>query len=113
MCGEKDTSLHRIIGCGAGLAIWEWTRERIAWILRTDPSRIPEEWILRLQFHIWPPQRHKVVLWILAHMVWFRMRERRVPSAQEYSDFLRRAMESIPDDWAFGTSRKMLRDPLE
>jgi hypothetical protein len=46
-------------------------------------------------------------------MVWFRMRERRVPSAQEYSEFLRRAMESIPDDWAFGTSRKMLRDPLE
>jgi type IV secretory pathway TrbD component len=37
------------------------------------------------------PRRHGAVLWILAHMVWFRMQERRAPSAQDYSDFLRRA----------------------
>jgi hypothetical protein len=39
--------MHRMTECGAGTAIWEWTKERIAWILRTDPSPIPQEWILR------------------------------------------------------------------
>ena len=37
------------------------------------------------------PRRHRTVLWVLAHMVWFRISERRTTSAQEYSDFLRRA----------------------
>ena len=35
-----------------------------------DPSRIPQDWILRPQFHIWPPQRHRAVLWLLAHILW-------------------------------------------
>jgi hypothetical protein len=51
---------------------------------------IPEEWTLRPQFHIWPPRRHRAVLWIIAHMVWYRIQESRIPSAQEYLDFLRR-----------------------
>jgi hypothetical protein len=42
-CGERDTLLHRITECGEGREIWEWTRKRIAWILRMDPVWIPEE----------------------------------------------------------------------
>jgi hypothetical protein len=81
-CGEKDTCLHQITECGEGKAIWKWARKRIAWILRTDPSRIPQEWFLRPQFQIWPPRRHRIVLWILAHIGWFKMWERRAPSSQ-------------------------------
>jgi hypothetical protein len=58
--------------------------------LRTIPARISQEWILRPQFHVWPPSRHRTVLWVLAHMVCFRLRERRAPSVRDYSDFLRR-----------------------
>ena len=87
-CGERDTSMHRLTECGEGARIWDWTGKRIAWILRTDPARIPQEWTLRPQFHIWPLIRHRAVPWILAHMVWFRIRESRTVSAQEYSDFL-------------------------
>ena len=90
-CGDKDTIMHRLIDCGTGNAIWAWTKELLAWVLRTEPSRIPKEWMPRPQFHIWPPQRRRATLWILAHMVRFRMRECHAPSAQEYSDFLRRA----------------------
>jgi hypothetical protein len=48
-----------------------------------DPVWIPEEWTLRPQFHIWPPRSHMAILWIIAHMVWYRIQERRTPSAQE------------------------------
>jgi len=88
-CGDRYISFNQITGCGAWPAIWEWTRERIARILRTDTCQIHQEWILKPQFHIWPQQRNRAVLWTLAHIVSFRMREFRVPSVQEYSDFLR------------------------
>jgi hypothetical protein len=91
ICGENDAGVHRIAECGEGTAIWKWTCIRIEAILRTDQTQIPQEWILRPDFHIRPPRRHGAVLWILAHMVWFRMQERRAPSAQDYGDFLRRA----------------------
>jgi len=90
-CGERDTRMHRIRESGEGARIWDWTRKRIAWILRTDPARIPKGWTLRPQFHIWSPRRHRAVLWILAHMVWFRISGIQTTSAQEYSDVLRRA----------------------
>jgi hypothetical protein len=57
-----------------------------------DPAWIPHEWTLRPQFHIWPPQRHMAVLWITAHMVWYRVQESRTPSVHGYLDFLRRAL---------------------
>jgi hypothetical protein len=88
-CGEQDTIMHRLTEWGEGARIWDWTRKRIAWILRTDPARIPLDWTVRPQFHIWPPRRHRPVLWILAHMVWSRIRESRTRSGQEYSDSLR------------------------
>jgi hypothetical protein len=36
-CGGLDTRLLRLIECGEGRHIWEWTRQRIAWIIRTTP----------------------------------------------------------------------------
>jgi hypothetical protein len=46
-CGERDTIMHRITECGEGREIWEWTRKRIAWILRMNPIWIPHELTLR------------------------------------------------------------------
>jgi len=90
-CGERDTVMHRIIECGEGRKIWEWTRNCIAWILRMDPVWIPNEWTIRLQLKLWPPQRHRAVLWILAHMVWCRTHGGWTLSAQEYFNFLCRS----------------------
>jgi hypothetical protein len=81
--------MYRITQCGEGKKIWEWTMNRIAWILRMDPVWIPNEWAIRLQFNIWPPQWHRAVLLILAHLVWWT-REGWTLSAQEYFDFVRR-----------------------
>jgi predicted RNA-binding Zn-ribbon protein involved in translation (DUF1610 family) len=88
-CGKHDTVIHRIIQCGKGQKIWEWTKNRIAWILRIDPVWIPNEWATRPQFKLWPPQRHRAVLWIPANLVWWRTRGGWTLSAQEYFDFLR------------------------
>ena len=90
-CGEEDTVMHRIIECDEGRKIWEWTRNRIAWILRMDPVWIPNERTIRPQFKLSPPQRQRVVLWILAHMVWCRTRGGWTLTVQEYFDFLRRS----------------------
>ena len=90
-CGERDNIMHRVTECGEGRTVWEWTRRRIAWILPMDPVTIPNEWTIRPQFKLWPPRRHRAVLWILAHRVWYRVRGIRPPSEREYFDFLRRA----------------------
>jgi hypothetical protein len=68
-CGRQDTTLHRFTDCGEGQVIWEWTRTRIAWMNRTDPRRVPCEWLLKPHFHLLPRQRQKAVLCILANMV--------------------------------------------
>ena len=36
-CERQDTLVYRLAECGEGMSIWEWTRKRLAWILRTDP----------------------------------------------------------------------------
>ena len=89
-CGGLDTRMHQLTECGEGKEIWDWTRTRIAWMLRTDPARIAQERLLRTQFQIWKPRRHMAVLRFLANMGRFRMQERQAPSAQEYCEFLRR-----------------------
>ena len=88
-CGEPDTVQHRVPACGEGARIWIWTKRHIALILRTDPAHIPPDWT-RPQFRMWPPQRHQAVLWILAQMVWYRIKESRACNEKDYSDFLRR-----------------------
>ena len=90
-CPEKDTLRHRILECGAGRHQWAWTRQRVALMLRTDPRWVPEEWLFRPQFKLWPPKRHRAVLWVLAHFVAFRSQQARNLTPQDYLDFLRRS----------------------
>jgi hypothetical protein len=75
-CERQDSLEHRLAECGEGTAISKWTKERIAWLLRTDPRRITADWILRPQFQLWPPQRHQEVLWTLTDLVLYQMQKR-------------------------------------
>ena len=70
-CGRRDTVLHRLTECGLRQEIWEWIRTRIAGIQRTDPKRIPNEWLLRLCVKLWPWHRQQATLWFLVSMVFF------------------------------------------
>jgi hypothetical protein len=70
--------------------MWSWTCQRLAMILRADWRRIPMDWLIRLGFQLWPPKRRRVVLWILANFVAFRLKEGRTQSLLDYYDFLRR-----------------------
>ena len=68
-CGRLDTLVNRLTECNKRTTIWLWTRERIAQMLRTDPPRFPADWCQRPHFQFWPPQRHKAILCLLAHLV--------------------------------------------
>ena len=54
-CGKPDTLQHRLADCGEGALILNWTRARIAALLRMDPRIIPDDWPLHPIFHFWPP----------------------------------------------------------
>ena len=45
-CRRQNTMLRRLTECEVGQEIWEWARTRIARIRRTDPRRVPREWLL-------------------------------------------------------------------
>ena len=74
-CGEPDTIQHIVTACGEGARIWLWTKRRIAWILCIDPAHIRRNWTRRTQFRLWPHQRHRAMLWILAQIVWYRIKK--------------------------------------
>jgi hypothetical protein len=97
-CGVSDNIQYRLILCGERRIIWNWTRARIAAFTRTEPKHIPETWPLRPDFHIWPPQRHKAILWILAHLVDYILQTHQRISLLDYIDFMRRAR------WKAGSS---------
>ena len=94
-CGQTDTLPHRILECGAGVEMWRWNRVRLCTILRINACPIPSYWPLRLQFNVWPRQRHGSVLWILAFFVYFRVQHSDQPTLLDSADFMRRA-RSIP-----------------
>jgi hypothetical protein len=71
--------------------MWQWTKERIAIMLRTNKKNIPDEWPLRPTVNLWPPQRQRAVLWTLAQFTEYRSRQQRKLTTQDYFDFLRRA----------------------
>jgi hypothetical protein len=71
-CHRRDTLMHRLIDCGEGKVIWGYARNKKAQILRTEPGKIPEEWLLHPQVVIWPPKRNRAILWILAQVIHFR-----------------------------------------
>jgi len=64
-------------------------------ILRKIPARIPNEWLLRPQFYLWPPQRQRAVLWVLSRFVTFRLHRQRGPTFRDLMDFLRRSRWKI------------------
>jgi len=63
-CDRTDTRSHRLIDCGEGEQIWTWTKQRLAWILRTIPERISRDWLLRPHFTLWLPRRRRELLWL-------------------------------------------------
>ena len=67
------------------------TKKRLAIMLRTDPRWIPEEWLFRPHFTLWPPQLQRAVLWVLAQFLWFRSQLERNLTFQDYIEFLRRS----------------------
>jgi hypothetical protein len=92
LCGKTDTLKHRTTGCGDKAKIWQWTRNRIAWIIRTDPKWIVEDWLSKPDFTFWPPQRHRAVAWMLANMVYFTTHTHKEVTLQEYLDYLQRTI---------------------
>jgi len=90
-CGTPDTILHRLTECAQGTEIWEWTRHQMAMILRVDQRHIPSDWLLTPYFQFRPPQRQRVIMWILAHLVWCRMQGQRPQTLADYIDYMRRS----------------------
>jgi hypothetical protein len=87
ICNKQDTLRHRMTG---GKIIWIWTCNKMAMILRMDHRYIPQEWIMRPQFRLRPPQKHRTILWIIAHIALYRGQQRREFTFNDYMDFLRR-----------------------
>jgi hypothetical protein len=94
-CGQDDSIQHRITDCGEGPLQWNWTRHKLGIILRMDPKFIPKEWTTRPAFHLWPPKRQAVVIWILAHLVFYCLQTDRRLSLRDYMDFLKRSRWKI------------------
>jgi hypothetical protein len=90
-CGNPDSMLHRITDCGDGPMQWTWTKRELDVILRIDPKHIPKEWTIHPDLHLWPPQRHAAVLWILAHFVFCRLQNCRRLTLRDYINFMKRA----------------------
>ena len=90
-CPKSDTMLHRLTECELTTIIWERTRQLIATILRTDWRRIPEDWLMRPTIKLWPPKRHRAVLWMLATYVRYCTQRHRELMLSDYYDFLRRS----------------------
>jgi hypothetical protein len=91
-CGTPDTILHHLTECAHGMEIWEWTRRRMAVILRVDSRHIPSGWLLTPYFHFWFPKRQQAIMWILApHFVWYRMQGQWRQTLTDYIDCMRRS----------------------
>jgi hypothetical protein len=90
-CSTDDDLQHRLADCGEGRLMWDWTRDRLARILRTTSRQITDGWVMRTDFTIRPPKRRRAVLWLLANFVAWRLQQGDRMTRQDYYDFLRRA----------------------
>ena len=72
-------------------ANWKRIQNHIARMLRVAPKNIPHEWLIRPQMNLWPPQRQRAVLWLLARYVSFTTERRRSQNPLELMDFLKRS----------------------
>ena len=89
-CNGTDTLSHRIMECGTGPQLWSWTREKIATIMRIAPRWVPESWLFRPSFRIWPAKKCRAVLWLLACLVEHRTGRGASVTLQEYLEVLAR-----------------------
>ena len=87
-CGMHDKLQHRLVECGEGPQIWQWTTQKLALILRTIPARIPSEWLLRPQCELWPPTRRRAVMWILANVMLFTTRPNQEFTLRDFVAFM-------------------------
>ena len=77
--------------CGEGQLIWNHAKTILAGMLRTSPAHIPEDWLLRLHFNIWPLKRNRAVLWTLAKVIIFGFQQLTTPTLKDFMDFLLRS----------------------
>jgi len=94
MCGEcnnRDKLVHRQTECEERQSNWIWMRRIIARMMRTSPTQIPQERLVRPQFSLWPPQRHRTTVWLLVRYVTFSMNRRHSENLNDLMDFLRRS----------------------
>jgi len=91
ICDAKDTLEHRLAKCRHSAQIWTYTKEAIAMMLRTRPDRIPDEWLTRPFFKIWPKKRSNAILWTIAQVISFSFQQRSTLTLQDYLDFLFRS----------------------
>jgi hypothetical protein len=70
-CALKDARQRRLTFRGGGRDIWAYAKALMTRMLRATPTQIPDDWILRPQFQLWPPKRRNVILWVLANVVLF------------------------------------------
>jgi len=90
-CASTDTLEHHLTACCEGQLIWNHVKTLLARMLRTSPTRIPEDWLLRPHFNIWPPKRNRAVLWNLANAINFRLHQLATPTLKDFIDFLLRS----------------------
>jgi len=57
-------------------------------MMRTIPTHIPDDWLVRPHFNIWPSQKHRAILWLLANIVIFRIKQQSDLTLQDYIDFM-------------------------
>ena len=86
-CGRPESLQHKITEGAEGPVIWTWTKKLLAYILRVDHRHIPQAWIIHPDFQHWPLQRQSVVLWIMAHLVQYRLLTQRRLSLLDYGGF--------------------------
>jgi hypothetical protein len=91
ICGATDTLLHRLVQCTMCAVLWNWTRGKIAELLRVHHSAILAEWTIRPFYHFWPVKKQSAITWILAQFVCYRTHTQRRQALQDYIDFMRRA----------------------
>jgi hypothetical protein len=89
-CDHCDTITHRYTMCTNTQPLWDWTRKRIAYYLRTSPQNVLDDWICFPDFNLYPPQRQNATIWILGHMIGYITNNNSV-TLQDYLDFMRRA----------------------
>jgi len=90
-CGATDRLLHRNTKYEEDPVIWAWTRARIAALLRVHPKYVSEEWTIGPIFRYWTPQKQAAIVWILVHLVTYRLQTQRRLSLADDMDFLKRA----------------------